>query len=150
MTTLIDDGIKLVDQLLALCNFNISKNDPLNMKKTFPALYRLAPSTLIIPLQASLNVTLPSDASQIETHRPFGERLVVFHKFDDTVTIMTSLQKPRKISVWGDDGLKYTFLCKPKDDLRKDTRLMEFNSMIIKLLKKDSESRKRRLSELFF
>lgn len=60
---------------------------------------------------------------------------------------MTSLQKPRKISVWGSDGREYSFLCKPKDDLRKDSRLMAFNSMIIKLLNKDSEARKRRLGE---
>lgn len=58
---------------------------------------------------------------------------------------MSSLQKPRKITVFGSDGKSYAFLCKPKDDLRKDARLMEFNSMIIKLLKKDSESRKRGL-----
>jgi serine/threonine-protein kinase ATR len=60
---------------------------------------------------------------------------------------MSSLQKPRKITVYGDDGATYAFLCKPKDDLRKDARLMEFNSMIIKFLKKDSEARKRGLSK---
>lgn len=58
---------------------------------------------------------------------------------------MSSLQKPRKITVWGSDGKQYPFLCKPKDDLRKDARLMEFNSMINKLLRKDSESRRRNL-----
>lgn len=62
---------------------------------------------------------------------------------------MNSLQKPRKISVWGSDGQIYAFLCKPTDDLRKDARLMEFNSMIIKLLKKDSESRNRRLGQCY-
>lgn len=58
---------------------------------------------------------------------------------------MSSLQKPRKIGIVGSDGRVYPFLCKPKDDLRKDARLMEFNSMINKLLKKDSESRRRNL-----
>ena len=58
---------------------------------------------------------------------------------------MSSLQRPRKISVWGDDGNVYGFLCKEGDDLRKDSRLMEFVSFIIKLLKKDSEARKRKL-----
>jgi len=55
------------------------------------------------------------------------------------------MQKPRKIGIMGSDGKVYPFLCKPKDDLRKDARLMEFNSMINKLLKKDSESRRRNL-----
>lgn len=60
---------------------------------------------------------------------------------------MQSLQKPRKITVNGDDGKQYSFLCKPKDDLRKDARMMEFDSIIVKLLKKDSDARSRRLSE---
>lgn len=68
--------------------------------------------------------------------------------FDDTIVIMTSLQRPRKITVWGSDGKQYSFLCKPKDDLRKDARLMEFNSMIIKLLRKDGDARNRRLGAL--
>jgi serine/threonine-protein kinase ATR len=58
---------------------------------------------------------------------------------------MNSLQKPRKITIIGNDGKSYMFLCKPKDDLRKDCRLMEFNSMINRLLKKDPQSRRRQL-----
>ena len=60
---------------------------------------------------------------------------------------MNSLQKPRKITIFGNDGNSYIFLCKPKDDLRKDCRLMEFNAMINRLLKKDSQSRRRQLGE---
>jgi serine/threonine-protein kinase ATR len=61
------------------------------------------------------------------------------------VDIMNSMQKPRKITVRGSDGQRYPFLVKPKDDLRKDARLMEFNSIINKLLKKDAESSRRQL-----
>ena len=60
---------------------------------------------------------------------------------------MNSMQKPRKITVRGTDGVRYPFLVKPKDDLRKDARLMEFNSIINKLLKKDAESSRRQLCE---
>jgi serine/threonine-protein kinase ATR len=60
------------------------------------------------------------------------------------------MQKPRKITVKSDDGKKYSFLCKPKDDLRKDARLMDFNSMINKMLKTNSESRRRQLREQSF
>jgi len=58
---------------------------------------------------------------------------------------MSSLQRPKKITVFGSNKKEYIFLCKPKDDLRKDCRLMEFNSMINKLLKKDPETRRRQL-----
>ncbi|XP_045440085.1 serine/threonine-protein kinase ATR isoform X8 [Pipistrellus kuhlii] len=61
------------------------------------------------------------------------------------VEILASLQKPKKISLKGTDGKFYIMMCKPKDDLRKDCRLMEFNSLINKCLRKDAESRRREL-----
>ncbi|KAJ5681529.1 uncharacterized protein N7477_001469 [Penicillium maclennaniae] len=63
----------------------------------------------------------------------------------DEAQILNSLQKPRKISIRGSDGKIYNALCKPKDDLRKDQRLMEFNNMINRFLKRDVESSKRRM-----
>lgn len=64
---------------------------------------------------------------------------------DDDAQVLNSLQKPRKIGIRGSDGRTYNLLCKPKDDLRKDQRLMEFNNMINRFLKKDVESSKRRM-----
>ena len=60
---------------------------------------------------------------------------------------MHSLAKPRKITIRGSNGQTYMFLGKPKDDLRKDARLMDFNAIINKLLKSNSESRRRHLCE---
>jgi hypothetical protein len=47
--------------------------------------------------------------------------------------------------ILGSDNETYMFLGKPKDDLRKDARIMDFNSIINKLLKANSESRRRQL-----
>jgi serine/threonine-protein kinase ATR len=58
---------------------------------------------------------------------------------------MPSLQRPRRIALRGSDGKSYLFMCKPKDDLRRDFRLMEFNDIVNKYLQKDPESRRRRL-----
>lgn len=58
---------------------------------------------------------------------------------------MKSLQAPRRITIKGSDGKNYFFLCKPKDDLRKDARVMEVNNAINHLLANDPEARKRRL-----
>ena len=65
--------------------------------------------------------------------------------FLDDVLVLSSLQRPRKLTVRGSDGKQYGLLCKPKDDLRKDQRLMEFNTMINRALKRDAEASKRRL-----
>ena len=63
----------------------------------------------------------------------------------DQIDIMASLQRPKKIFFIGDNAKEYPFLVKPNDDLRKDARLMDFNSMINKLLKSRSETRKRNM-----
>lgn len=45
----------------------------------------------------------------------------------------------------GSDGKNYSLLLKPKDDLRKDFRLMEFNTIVNQYLHKDPVARQRRL-----
>ena len=45
----------------------------------------------------------------------------------------------------GSDGQRYSFLCKPKDDLRRDCRLGDFNNLLNKLFMRDPECRKRDL-----
>lgn len=49
---------------------------------------------------------------------------------------MNSKEKPKRIRVQGSDGRDYYFLCKREQhgDLRKDARMMEFNTMINRLL----------------
>lgn len=64
---------------------------------------------------------------------------------EDNVAVMPSLQRPRRITLKGSDGKDYLFMCKPKDDLRRDFRLMEFNDIVNKYLQNDPESRQRRL-----
>ncbi|KAG8747053.1 serine/threonine-protein kinase M1 [Ceratobasidium sp. 414] len=143
---LILQSVAMVGELLAMSERDTPANEfTLSLKKHFAALARLAPSKLIMPLQEYLTANLPPSTAARDTHQPFPTNIPTFHKFNDEVEIMRSLQKPRKISALSEDGLTYIFLCKPKDDLRKDARLMDLNSMINKLLKKNAESRRRQL-----
>lgn len=71
--------------------------------------------------------------------------LIYFLGMHDDIEVMPSLQRPKKLCFIGNNGRKYNFLAKPEDDLRKDARLMEFNSMINKLLKGNTDTRKRNL-----
>lgn len=45
----------------------------------------------------------------------------------------------------GSDGRRYSMLCKPKDDLRLDKRVMEFTSLVNVFLLRDPEARRRQL-----
>ncbi|KAJ1964146.1 hypothetical protein GGI12_001602, partial [Dipsacomyces acuminosporus] len=145
------------------------------MSKDFKALDKSTPLDIIIPLQSSLVPSLPDTANSAECelalalpwtssagsaeagcnaqtasqramlHQPFSSDLPTISGFLNEIEVMHSLQRPKKIAVVGSDGHNYSFLCKPKDDLRKDARLMEFNSMINKLLGANSQTQKRGL-----
>ncbi|CAO1612632.1 unnamed protein product [Jaminaea pallidilutea] len=142
----IETSQHLASELLHLCNFPVSsKTTALTLERDFPRLHALADCRLIVPIQASLTVSLPTNNEPKADHSPFPLNVPRFKGFESTIEIMQSLQKPRKVVVIAGDGKRYPFLCKPKDDLRKDARLMEFDSMINGLLQTNSESRKRRL-----
>ncbi|PKI83205.1 non-specific serine/threonine protein kinase [Malassezia vespertilionis] len=137
---------QLSTELLNLCEYHVGKETTLSMQRQFGALLPTVQNTpLILPLQSSVNVTLPPTNTVDQHHHPFPADPPTIEGFDDTIEIMHSLQKPRKIVVHASNGMRYPFLCKPRDDLRKDARLIEFDSMINKLLQSSSESRRRRL-----
>lgn len=138
-------GERLSTELLRLCEYPVGRESTLSIRQHFPALASVGQTPLLLPLQSSVNVTLPPNNAVSEHHRPFPNDLPYIVGFDDTVEIMHSLQKPRKIAIIASNGARYPFLCKPRDDLRKDARLMEFDAMINKLLQSTSESRRRRL-----
>ncbi|KAM8952244.1 serine/threonine-protein kinase ATR isoform 2-T2 [Pelodytes ibericus] len=148
----IGDATRLTDKLLELCNKPVDGNTAiLNMSVHFKMLKKLVEeptfSEILIPLQSLMIPTLPSTVGTRDhaDHDTFPGHWAYIAGFDDVVEILPSLQKPKKISLKGSDGKSYIMMCKPKDDLRKDCRLMEFNSLINKCLRKDAESRRREL-----
>jgi serine/threonine-protein kinase ATR len=102
---------------------------------------------LVIPFQKTLIARLPTvaDGQHVRKNNPFPHEGITVAGFLDDALVLSSIQKPKKLIMRGSDGEKYPILCKPKDDLRKDARLMEFNSMIDRALKRDLEANKRRL-----
>uniref|UniRef100_A0A673CHI9 Serine/threonine-protein kinase ATR n=1 Tax=Sphaeramia orbicularis TaxID=375764 RepID=A0A673CHI9_9TELE len=146
----IGDANRLTDKLLELCNKPVDGNSTtLSMSVHFKQLKRLVEeptfSQILIPLQSVLIPTLPSTGGANTQHDAFPGHWAYLDGFEDSVEILASLQKPKKISLKASDGRSYTMMCKPKDDLRKDCRLMEFNCLINKCLRKDAESRRREL-----
>lgn len=74
------EALQLVPQLLILCNHPVNdKVNKLSMSRLFPNLVKLAPCSLIIPLQASLTASLPPRDSDIRQHRPFSPNLASFN-----------------------------------------------------------------------
>jgi serine/threonine-protein kinase ATR len=67
--------------------------------------------------------------------------------FDAEVDVAASKAKPKTIYLTSTCGKHLQFLCKQEKhgDLRKDSRMMELNSVVNRLLTEDSEGRKRNL-----
>ncbi|XP_034681323.1 serine/threonine-protein kinase ATR isoform X6 [Vitis riparia] len=139
----------LIDHLIRLCfHSGQPKARTINLSTEFSALKRMMPLGIIMPIQQSLTVTLPA----YETNHGdslisdiFTSDLPTISGIADEAEILSSLQRPKKIVLLGSDGVQRPFLCKPKDDLRKDARMMEFTAMINRLLSKYPESRRRKL-----
>ncbi|KAI9000757.1 hypothetical protein BD414DRAFT_405932 [Trametes punicea] len=135
---------KMTADLLYLSKLDASDRKPLNMSKVCGGLLKLMPSPVIIPLQESLTATVPPASASDAQHYPFPINAPTFIRIHDEVEVMSSMARPKKFIIQGSDGQTYTFLGK-KDDLRKDGRLMDFNAILNKLLKSNSESRRRQL-----
>lgn len=141
-------GQRLTDALLVACDAPVEQRvTHVSLSRELGFSHKLAPCQLVVPIEANMLPNLPTgnDSKTIRLHNPFPQDAVTINAFMDDVLVLSSLQRPRKINVRGSDGRSYGLLCKPKDDLRKDQRLMEFNAMINRALQKDIESSKRRL-----
>ncbi|RPD66901.1 hypothetical protein L226DRAFT_452477 [Lentinus tigrinus ALCF2SS1-7] len=142
---------KLTEELLSFCRADVREPKVLSMKHSYKNLWKLFkpedPSPahdILIPLQESLTANMPPQSASDSAHQPFPVDAPTILLFFDEVEVMNSLAKPKKMSIRGSNGQIYTFLGK-KDDLRKDGRLMDFDTILNKLLKSDSEARRRQL-----
>lgn len=103
---------------------------------------------IVLPIEKHMLITFPltMDQNVIKNYNVFPNKCVYIGRICPNVRIISSLQKPKKIELLGTDGKNYCFLLKPKDDLRKDFRLMEFNAVFKHFLCTDTDARKRRLT----
>lgn len=51
--------------------------------------------------------------------------LITISSFAPQLTVITSKQRPRKLTIHGSDGEDYAFLLKGHEDLRQDERVMQ-------------------------
>ncbi|KAF9435486.1 phosphatidylinositol kinase- protein kinase tor1 [Entomortierella beljakovae] len=74
-----------------------------------------------------------------------GEPIIKISSFVPTLTVMTSKQRPRRLTVKGSDGKDYQYLLKGHEDLRQDERVMQLFGLVNTLLSIDPETFKRYL-----
>ncbi|KAJ4405694.1 serine/threonine-protein kinase M1 [Neurospora sp. IMI 360204] len=141
-------GEKLAEQLLLACSkgdFQSNRTVRASITRDLNFNHKCTPCPLVVPIETCLTATLPTLTDNIRKHRAFSEDVITIDGFLDDVLVLGSLAKPRKLTARGSNGQLYGLLIKPKDDLRTDQRLMEFNGLINRSLKRDTESSKRQL-----
>jgi FKBP12-rapamycin complex-associated protein len=67
---------------------------------------------------------------------------IKIEKFIPNVQVITSKQRPRKITLRGNDGQDYVFLLKGHEDLRQDERVMQLFGLVNALLERDRQTKK--------
>jgi serine/threonine-protein kinase ATR len=141
-------GEKLIEQLLLACHngdFQSNRTIMASITRDLNFNHKVTPCPLVVPVEACLTATLPTLTDNVRKHKAFSRDVVTIDSFLDQVLVLGSLAKPRKLTARGSDGKLYGLLIKPKDDLRTDQRLMEFNGLINRSLKRDAESSRRQL-----
>jgi FKBP12-rapamycin complex-associated protein len=87
-----------------------------------------------------------STARSLELGVPGSYRVdgsyVKIEKFVASVHVITSKQRPRKITLRGRDGKDYVFLLKGHEDLRQDERVMQLFGLVNALLIRDPQTKK--------
>ncbi|KAH8201173.1 hypothetical protein TruAng_004641 [Truncatella angustata] len=148
LKSLLRKGEKLAHQLLLACNngdFQSNRTTHASITRDLNFNHNCCPCPLVVPVEACLTATLPTLTDNVKKHKAFSRDVVTIDSFLDEVLVLGSLAKPRRLTARGSDGKNYMLLIKPKDDLRTDQRLMEFNGMINRSLKRDAESSRRQL-----
>ncbi|RMZ90148.1 hypothetical protein DV736_g2616, partial [Chaetothyriales sp. CBS 134916] len=148
LRALIYSSQRFSDELLRVSEFPIEgKVSHVSLTRKLGFNSKIAPSKLVVPSENSLIPSIPTsyDSAYLKSFRAFPKEPITITEILDEALVLASLQKPRKLSIRGSDGQIYGVLAKPKDDMRKDQRLMEFNTMINRFLKRDVEASKRRL-----
>ncbi|KAK6202747.1 1-phosphatidylinositol 3-kinase [Scheffersomyces amazonensis] len=74
-----------------------------------------------------------------------NKSIIRIKRFDPTVSVISSKQRPRKLLCKGSDGKDYLFVLKGHEDIRQDNLVMQLFGLVNTLLMNDPECFKRHL-----
>lgn len=144
------NGLCVIKQLIQVCSLVLPKDRrgrADDCSQEFGPLRKdLQVSRVIVPTLAALTVAIPI-VNAPQRHDPFAPQPVTIADMETTVLVMSSLMRPRRIGFVGSDGKSYRFLAKREaaGDMRKDSRLIDFLTVVNRLLSKDREAQQREL-----
>lgn len=151
----IEDTLAVSKLLIEVCAHQLPRASkpgvyPVNQfAPTFEKVFLSKSLHVMVPTQKALTAVIPLDNNNDNTNgdavfEPYPSHNQTFIvRFKPKLDVLSSMQRPRKLSLVCSDGRDRSLLCKPTDDLRKDSRCMEFFDLINKLLRRDRHSHNR-------
>lgn len=121
-------AVELLDQLYSRLHKSVRRTS-FHLSSVAPRLSSLA----------SLSIPVPGVAPEDGT----GRVAVTIQSVEDSIVILASLTRPKKIRLLGSNGQTYTYLLKRNEDLQLDERIMQILSTVNHLLRRDKETRRR-------
>lgn len=142
----VSKALGFFDCLLQIANHNPPEKTTMfslsSIKDLSVIISKLMPMDWIIPIIETLVPSLPSSSNRME-FRPFEfGRCPRIAGIKNDVELLPSLVKPKKVTLLSNDGREFIFLCKPKDDLRTDSRVMDFLTLVNKLFSRSKYSKR--------
>ncbi|XP_046866089.1 serine/threonine-protein kinase ATR [Drosophila willistoni] len=157
---LLADFNTLTERLIGLTNKEVTLDRNYQLSDLDKRLSKLCNpdfSEILLPFEKYMRPTLPissTDATPTTINNSqnstlgsnwFPYQQIYISGFQEQVLVLRSAAKPKKLTIRCSDGLNYDVLVKPKDDLRRDARLMEFDGLVKRYLHQDARARQRRL-----
>ncbi|KAG0303333.1 hypothetical protein BGZ98_006787, partial [Dissophora globulifera] len=75
-----------------------------------------------------------------------NQQTVTIVRFDQRVLVMSSIRKPKRISILGSDEKEHLFLVKGGEDLRLDQRIQQLFSLMNDIMRKDPQCSQQNIS----
>ncbi|CAN6610146.1 serine/threonine-protein kinase Tor2p [Trichomonascus vanleenenianus] len=75
-----------------------------------------------------------------------GKQVISIVKFETSMSVISSKQRPRKLTCRGNDGKDYTYILKGHEDIRQDNLVMQLFGLVNTLLTDDPDCFKRHLN----
>eukprot|EP00210_Caulerpa_lentillifera_P007080 g6773.t1 len=91
-------------------------------------------------LDRSMSVAIPG------TYSPFQTEQVCIDRIVPEIQVMKTKQRPRQLTIEGNDGNNYIFLLKGHEDLRQDERVMQLCGLVNTILASNFEASENELS----
>ncbi|XP_022227139.2 serine/threonine-protein kinase ATR [Drosophila obscura] len=155
---LLIDFNSLTERLIELTNKEVTLDRTYKLSDLDQRLTKLCNqadfSSILLPFEKYMQPTMPltvesspsaltPSSSKVTNWFPYQQ--IYISGFQEQIMILRSAAKPKKLTIRCSDGQEYDVLVKPKDDLRRDARLMEFNGLVKRYLHQSAPARQRRL-----